>query len=136
MTSAFRRATIWPGQIAVGGIGVVLFAALVTFTFYFTATLFLIFTGMLMAVALNAMTNRLGRLIRLPHALRLAMVCVALAAQFSGEVFVGGTCCFSALPSRHSPPCTAADCCSSHPPGSAPAPPSSSTASATRWSVG
>jgi predicted PurR-regulated permease PerM len=91
MTSAFRRATIWPGQLRSAAIGVVLFAALVTFTWYFTATLFLIFTGMLMAVALNAMTNRLGRLIRLPHALRLAMVCVALAALFSGVVFLGGT---------------------------------------------
>jgi predicted PurR-regulated permease PerM len=46
---------------------------------------------MLMAVAENAMTNRLGRLIRLPHALRLATVCVALAALFSGVVFLGGT---------------------------------------------
>jgi predicted PurR-regulated permease PerM len=46
---------------------------------------------MLMAVALNAMTNRLGWLIRLPHALRLAIVCVALAALFSSVLFLGST---------------------------------------------
>jgi len=215
--------------IAIGGIGAVSFAALLTFTWYFATTLFLIFTGMLMAVALNAMTNRLGWLIRLPHALRLAIVCVALAALFSSVLFLGGTTmaqqaaalsdtiksqlvnvkafldshgidtsyfelgsgsvnqgapsggtpagellrriyrvparlppvaasssarpsnccwarsarsatclswCFSASPLQHNPPCTAADCCSSHPQRSAPAPPSSSTASARRWSAG
>ena len=57
--------------ISVGGIGVVLFAALVMFTWYYAATLFLIFAGMLLGTALNAMTNRLGQLVRLPHPLRL-----------------------------------------------------------------
>jgi hypothetical protein len=47
-------------SISVGGIGVVLFSALLLFTWYFTATLFLIFAGMLLGVALNAMTNMLG----------------------------------------------------------------------------
>jgi predicted PurR-regulated permease PerM len=77
--------------IAVGGIGVVLFAALLTFAWYFAATLFLIFTGILLAVALNAMTDRLGRFLKLPHPLRLAIVCVVLAALFSGVAFLGGT---------------------------------------------
>ncbi len=77
--------------IAVGGIGAVLFAALLTFTWYFAATIFLIFTGMLMAVALNALTDRLGRFVRLPHPLRLVIVCLVLAALFSGVVFLGGT---------------------------------------------
>ena len=36
--------------ISVGGIGVVLFAALLLFTWYFAATLFLIFAGMLLGV--------------------------------------------------------------------------------------
>jgi predicted PurR-regulated permease PerM len=76
--------------ISVGGIGAVLFAALVLFTWYFAATLFLIFAGMLLGVALNAMTNMLGRVVKLPHALRLTIVCLALAGLLSGAVFLGG----------------------------------------------
>ncbi len=76
--------------ISVGGIGVVLFAALLLFTWYFAATLFLIFAGMLLGVALNAMTNLLGRVVRLPHALRLTIVCLALAGMLSGVIFLGG----------------------------------------------
>ena len=77
--------------ISVGGIGIVLFAALLLFTWYFAATLFLIFAGMLLGVALNAMTNMLGRVVRLPHALRLAIVCLVLASLLSGVIFLGGT---------------------------------------------
>ena len=76
--------------IAVGGIGVVAFATLVLFAWYFAATLFLIFAGMLLGVALNAMTNLLGRVVRLPHALRLTIVCLVSAALLSGVVFLGG----------------------------------------------
>ncbi len=76
--------------ISVGGIGVVLFTALVLFTWYFAATLFLIFAGILLGVALNAMTNRLGAIVRLPHSLRLAIVCLVLAGLLSGVVFLGG----------------------------------------------
>ncbi|MBP2426334.1 AI-2E family transporter [Bradyrhizobium elkanii] len=76
--------------IAVGGIGVVLFAALLTFAWHFAATLFLLFAGMLLGVALNAMTTLLGRLTKLPHALRLAIVCLAMAGLLSGIVFLGG----------------------------------------------
>jgi predicted PurR-regulated permease PerM len=76
--------------ISAGGIGVVLFAALLLFTWYFAATLFLIFAGMLLGVALNALTNMLGRVTRLPHALRLSIVCLVLAALLSGVVFLGG----------------------------------------------
>jgi len=57
--------------ISVGGIGVVGFAALLLFTWYFAATLFLILAGMLLGVALNAFSALLGRVVRLPHALRL-----------------------------------------------------------------
>ncbi|WGR91916.1 AI-2E family transporter [Bradyrhizobium sp. ISRA443] len=77
--------------IAVGGIGAVLFAALLTFAWHFAATLFLLFAGMLLGVGLNAMTTLLGRLTGLPHALRLALVCLALAGMLSGIVFLGGT---------------------------------------------
>jgi predicted PurR-regulated permease PerM len=77
--------------ISVGGIGVVGFAALLVFTWSFAATLFLIFAGVLLGVALNAMTTMLGRLVRLPHALRLTIVCLVLAGLLSGVVFLGGS---------------------------------------------
>ena len=77
--------------IAVGGIGAVVFAALLSIAWHFAATLFLIFAGMLLGVALNAMTELLGRFIRLPHPLRLALVCLTLAAALSGVVVLGGT---------------------------------------------
>jgi predicted PurR-regulated permease PerM len=76
--------------ISVGGIGVVVFAALLLFTWYFAATLFLIFAGILLGVALNAMTNLLGRVLRLSHSLRLTIVCLVLAGLLSGVIFLGG----------------------------------------------
>jgi hypothetical protein len=76
--------------ISIGGIGIVLFAALLLFTWTFAATLFLIFAGMLLGVAFNTMSNLLGRAAKLPHALRLAIVCLALAALLSGVVVLGG----------------------------------------------
>ena len=63
---ATRTDLAW--AISVGGIGVVGFAALLLFTWYFAATLFLIFAGMLLGVALNAMTQLLGGVVRLPFA--------------------------------------------------------------------
>ena len=77
--------------IAVGGIGTTLFAAFMVFTWYFASALFLIFAGMLLGVALNALTHRLGRLVSLPHPLRLALVCVMLAVLLSGVAFLGGS---------------------------------------------
>ena len=77
--------------ISVGGIGVVLFIALLAFTWQFAATLFLIFAGVLLGVALNAMSNLLGRVVRLPHALRLTVVCLVVAGMLSGIIFLGGT---------------------------------------------
>jgi predicted PurR-regulated permease PerM len=76
--------------VAVGGIGVVLFAALLVFTWHFAATLLLIFTGMLLGVGLNALTNALGRYVGLPHPLRLAIVCLVLAALLAGVAYLGG----------------------------------------------
>ena len=83
-----RRDLAW--AISVGGIGVVGFAALLLFTWYFAATLFLIFAGVLLGVALNAVTNMLGRVVKLPHSLRLTIVCLVLAGLLSGVVFLGG----------------------------------------------
>jgi predicted PurR-regulated permease PerM len=77
--------------ISVGGVGVVAFASLLLFAWYFAAALFLIFAGMLLGVALNAMTNLLGRVVTLPHPLRLAIVCLALGGLLSGVIFLGGT---------------------------------------------
>jgi predicted PurR-regulated permease PerM len=76
--------------IAVGGIGIVLFAALLMVAWYFAATLFLIFAGVLLGAALTAMTDGLGRLIRLPHAVRLGIVCLALAVLMLGVIVLGG----------------------------------------------
>src|ERR1700752_2944314 len=78
-------------SISVGGIGIALFLALLLFTWYFAATLFLIFAGMLLGVALNAMSNLLGRVVRLPHSLRLTVVCLVVAGMLSGVLFLGGT---------------------------------------------
>ena len=55
-------------SIAVGGIGIALFLALLVFAWHFAATLFLIFAGMLLGVALNAMTGLLGRLFAVAEA--------------------------------------------------------------------
>jgi predicted PurR-regulated permease PerM len=76
--------------IAVGGIGIVLFAALLMLAWYFASTLFLIFAGVLLGAALTAMTDGLGRLIRLPHPVRLGIVCLALVALFLAVVALGG----------------------------------------------
>ena len=78
-------------SIAVGGTGVVLFGALLALAWYFAATLFLIFAGMLLGVALNAMTGLLGRVVPLPQPVRFAIVCLVLLAMLSGIVFLGGT---------------------------------------------
>ncbi|MHC2618871.1 putative PurR-regulated permease PerM [Bradyrhizobium huanghuaihaiense] len=76
--------------ISVGGIGIVLFTALLAFTWYFAATLLLIFTGMLLGVGLNALTHALGRRVHLPHTVRLAIVCLVLAVLLAGVAYLGG----------------------------------------------
>ena len=87
---ALDRAWNQAWAISVGGIGVVLFTVLMVFTWYFAATLLLIFAGMLLGVGLNALTNALGRHVHLPHALRLAIVCTALALVLAGVAYLGG----------------------------------------------
>jgi predicted PurR-regulated permease PerM len=76
--------------ISVGGVATVGFATLLVATWYFASTLFLIFAGMLLGVALNAVTNLLGRRTKLSHAVRLTAVCLLLAALLSGVIFLGG----------------------------------------------
>jgi predicted PurR-regulated permease PerM len=77
-------------SIAVGGIAVVAFAALLLFAWVFAATLFLIFAGILLGVFLNAVTEMFGRVTRLGHTLRLAIVCLVLAAMLGGVLVLGG----------------------------------------------
>jgi len=78
-------------SIAVGGIGVIAFAVFVVFAWYYAATLFLVFAGVLLGVALTAMTNLLAKVMGGPHSLRLTLVCLALAAGLSGVIFLGGS---------------------------------------------
>jgi predicted PurR-regulated permease PerM len=77
-------------SIALGGIGIVAFAACLALLWYSAATLFLLFAGVLFGVFLNAMTNLLGRVIGGGHALRLAIVCVLFTGIMSGVVYLGG----------------------------------------------
>src|SRR3954451_15668081 len=72
-------------SISLGGIGVVLFIALLALAWQFAATLFLIFAGMLLGVALNAMIGLLGRVVPLPQPVRLAIVCLVLAPVRAGR---------------------------------------------------
>jgi predicted PurR-regulated permease PerM len=76
--------------ITVGGIAIVLFAALLWFAWHFAATLFLIFAGMLLGVGLNAMSHLLGRIMPMPQPLRLVIVCLTLAVLLSGVLVLGG----------------------------------------------
>ncbi|WFU76682.1 MULTISPECIES: AI-2E family transporter [unclassified Bradyrhizobium] len=85
-----RTRTDLAWSISVGGIGVVLFTALLAFAWYFAATLLLIFTGMLLGVGLNALTGALGRRVQLPHPVRLAIVCIVLALMLAGVAYLGG----------------------------------------------
>lgn len=78
-------------SITVGGIGIIAFAAFLLFAWYYAATLFLVFAGILLGVALTAMTHLLQKVMGGPHALRLALVCVVLAGLLSGVVFLGGS---------------------------------------------
>jgi len=77
--------------IAVGGIVAVSFAALLVFAWEFAATLFLIFSGILLGVALTAMTNLLKKVMPGPHAARLVVICVLLAAMMAGIFTLGGS---------------------------------------------
>jgi predicted PurR-regulated permease PerM len=76
--------------IAMGGIATVAFAVLVLATWYFASTVFLIYAGALLGLALYALTNLLGRLWEISHPWRLALVCLLLLAALSGVIFLGG----------------------------------------------
>jgi len=84
-----RQDLAW--AIAVGGILAVSFAALLIFAWEFAATLFLIFSGILLGVALTAMTNLLKKVMPGPHAARLVLICLLLAAMMAGIFILGGS---------------------------------------------
>lgn len=77
--------------IARGGIGVATFVAALALAWYSAATLFLIFSGVLLGVFLNAVANLVGRWTGGPYPVRLAVVCLVLAGLFSGVIFLGGS---------------------------------------------
>lgn len=83
-----RKDLAW--SIAVGGIGIVGFGALLLAGWSFAATLFLIFAGVLFGVFLSAITDLLGRVVGLGHAARLAIVCVVLTGLLAGIMVLGG----------------------------------------------
>ena len=85
------RATIWPGRSRSAASSPCCSPALLWFAWQYVATLFLIFAGILLGVALNAMTELLGRLVRCRKPLRLVVVCLTLAVLFSGVLVLGGT---------------------------------------------
>lgn len=84
-----RQDLAW--AIAVGGIAAVSFAALLVFAWEFAATLFLIFSGILLGVALTAMTHLLKKVMPGPHAARLVVICLLLMAMLGGIFTLGGS---------------------------------------------
>jgi predicted PurR-regulated permease PerM len=78
-------------QIALGGIAITAFAALLALAWYSAGTLFLLFAGILFGVFLHAMTDLLGRVMGGGPTLRLVVVCAIFTAVLSGVVVLGGT---------------------------------------------
>jgi len=78
-------------DIAIGGCGIVAFAALLAITWYSAATLFLLFAGILFGVFLNAMTDLLRRVTGGNHTFRLIIVCLLFTGILSGVVVLGGS---------------------------------------------
>lgn len=77
-------------SIAVGGIGIVAFAAVLALAWYSAATLFMLFAGILFGVFLTAMVDLLGRVIGGGQTLRLVIVCVLFTGLLSGVAVLGG----------------------------------------------
>jgi len=82
------RSLAW--SIAAGGSGIVAFAALLALAWLSATTIFLLFAGILFGVFLNALAELAGRAVGGPYHLRLALICVLLAAVVSGVVVLGG----------------------------------------------
>ena len=78
-------------SIALGGIGIVLFSAGLTLAWFASSIIFLLFAGVLFSIVLNALTDLLGKVIGGPHAVRLIIVGVCLAAFIVSIIDLGGT---------------------------------------------
>ncbi len=78
----------WP--IAMGGIGVVVFAAGLALAWTYANALFLIFAGVLLGIFLNALANMLERVLPVAHWFRLTIVCLLLASGIAGLATLGG----------------------------------------------
>jgi predicted PurR-regulated permease PerM len=77
-------------SIALGGCGIVACAAALAVAWHTSATILLLFSGVLFGVFLLAICDLLGRLTGGPHVLRLVIVCVFLAGLFSTVIVLGG----------------------------------------------
>lgn len=77
-------------QIAAGGCAIVAFAALLALVWYASATLFLLFAGVLFGVFLSALSDLLKRLIGGGDALRLAIVCVVFVVALAAFLVLYG----------------------------------------------
>lgn len=77
-------------SIALGGCGIVAFAALLAIVWHSAATILLLFSGVLFGVFLVAISDLLGRAIGGSHVLRLVIVCVFLTGLFSTVIVLGG----------------------------------------------
>lgn len=78
------------GSIAWGGSGIVVFTAMLAIAWYSSATLLLLFSGILFGVFLIALSNQLGRLVPLGQVIRLVLVCIFLTGLFSTVIYLGG----------------------------------------------
>lgn len=78
------------GSIAWGGCGIVAFTALLAIAWYSSATLLLLFSGILFGVFLTALSNELSRILPLGQVTRLVLVCLFLTGLFSTVIYLGG----------------------------------------------
>ena len=78
------------GSLARSGIAVVAFAALLALAWTASATLLLIFAGILLGVFLDGLTRGIGRVMPLPRPVRLGLASLALAGLFTGLTAFGG----------------------------------------------
>ena len=77
-------------RLAVAGIAVVAFAAALWLAWTASATLLLIFSGILFAVFLDGLTRGLGHVLPIGRGWRLALACLVLAALALGITAFGG----------------------------------------------
>ncbi|WP_156383827.1 AI-2E family transporter [Methylobacterium sp. Leaf456] len=82
--------SIGPRRLTAAGIAVVSFAAALWLAWTASATLLLIFSGILFAVFLDGLTRGLGYVLPLPRALRLTIATLALGALSLALVAFGG----------------------------------------------